>query len=118
MNLEIRFVKGHGDLNDERIVLKALADVNVGKYIVSDTTYHSDDEVSNKLRHIYWIPDKDVEKDDLVVIYTRKGNDKTVNNNSGNRTHFFYWGLECPVWNQKEDAAVLFSLNAWSSKKV
>lgn len=118
MRLEIRFVKGHGDLKEERVVLKALSDLNVGSYIISDTTYYSDDEVSNKLRHIFWIPDKDVEKGDLVVIYTKSGKDKTTINKSGSKTHFFYWGLDRTVWNQEEDAAVLLSLDAWAFKQV
>lgn len=118
MKLEIRFVKGHGDLEEERVVLKALSDLNVGTYVISDTTYYSDDEVSNELRHIYWIPDKQVEKGDLVVVYTKSGKDKTTNNKSGNKTHFFYWGLDRTIWNKEEDAAVLFSLEAWAFKQV
>ena len=118
MKLAIRYVKEHGVLEDERIVLKVLGDADIGDYMLADTTYIADDEVSNKLRHTFWIPDKTVEKGDLVVIYTKSGKDSTKSNKSGNKTHFFYWGLERTVWNKDEDAAALFLVGDWSSKKV
>jgi hypothetical protein len=118
MKLEIRFVKDHGDLKNERIVLKTLGDINVGTYMISDTTYHSDESISNELRHVFWIPDKDVKQGDLIVVYTKSGKNKTVENESGNSTHFFYWGLERTIWNKNGDAAVLFSLSDWSFKKT
>ena len=118
MKLAISYVKGHGTLEDERIVLKALDDVDVGYYMLADTTYIAENEVSNKLRHTYWLPDKEVDKGDLVVIYTKSGKGSTKSNKSGSKTHFFYWGLEKTVWNQNGDAAALFLVEDWSSKKV
>jgi hypothetical protein len=118
MKLQIRSVKDHGDVKKERIVLEALGDTNVGTYIVSDTTYYSDKEISNELRHVFWIPDKQVEGGDLVVVYSRSGKNKTEKNKNGNSTHFFYWGLDKTVWNKNGDAAVLFSLSDWAFKKI
>ncbi len=118
MKLSIQYVKDHGDLKQERIVLKAATNVNVGNYMIADTTYLSEEEVSNKLRHTFWIPDQEVEKGDLVVIYTKKGNDTTKVNKSGNKTHFFYWGLGRTIWNINEDAAAIFTIGSWASKKV
>lgn len=118
MKLQIRFVKDRGDIKNERIILKALGDTNVGSYIISDTTYYSENEISNELRHVFWIPDKEVEEGDLVVVYSKSGKNKTVKNKSGNSTHFFYWGLDRTVWNRDGDAAVLFSLSDWAFKKT
>jgi hypothetical protein len=118
MKLSILFVKEHGNLKDERIVLKALENIDVGNYMLADTTYMDENEVSNKLRHTFWIPDKKIDKDDLVVIYTKEGKDSTKSNESGSKTHFFYWGLERTIWNKNEDAAAIFSIADWSSKKV
>lgn len=118
MKLAIKYVKDQGVKNDERIILKALDDVDVGAYMLADTTYISEGEVSNKLRHTFWIPDQEVEKDDLVVIYTKEGKDSVKSNKSGNKTYFFYWGLNKTVWNVDEDAAALFLVGDWSSKKV
>jgi hypothetical protein len=118
MKLAIRYVTEHGVLKDERIVLKAMDDVDVGAYMLADTTYISESEVSNKLRHTFWIPDKEVEQGDLVVIYTKEGKDSTKLNKSGSKTHFFYWGLARTIWNKDEDSAALFHVGDWSSKRV
>ena len=118
MKLVIKYVKEHGDLQGERIVLKALEDIEVGNYMIADTTYMNESEVSNKLRHPFWIPDKHVGKGDLIVIYTKKGRDTTKNNESGNKTHFFYWGLRDTIWNKDGDAAVVFAIKDWTTEKV
>lgn len=118
MKLAIRYVKDHGVKDDERIILKALDNVDVGSYMLADTTYISDGEISNKLRHTFWIPDQEVEKDDLVVIYTKEGKNSVKSNKSGSKTYFFYWGLNKTVWNINEDAAALFLVGDWSSQKV
>lgn len=118
MKLIIKQVKDHGTIKNERIILQAIDNVDVGYYMIADTTYINKDEVSNKLRHTFWMPDKIIKKDDLIVIYTKNGKDSINNNKSGTQTHFFYWGLEKTIWNIEEDAAAIFSINDWVSKKV
>ena len=118
MKLAIKYVKDPGDLRNERVILKAIDNENIGSYLISDTTYEGDNEVSNKLRHVFWIPDQEVSKDDLIVIYTKEGKDKSKKNESGRSTHFFYWGLKRTVWNVDQDAVTLFSIAEWDLKKV
>lgn len=117
MKLAIKYVREHGNLEKERIILKALDDVNIGDYLLADTTYINDNEVSNMLRHTFWVPDKNVKKGDLIVIYTKRGSDSVKRNNSGT-THFFYWGMKRTIWHIDEDAAALFHIGNWVSKKV
>lgn len=118
MKLSIRSVSGHGNLEKERIVLKAQDDIDIGDYMLADTTYVDEDEISNKLRHTFWIPEKEVSKGDLIVIYTKEGRDRAKRNDSGSRTHFFYWGLGKTIWNKNEDAAAVFHIKDWVSKQV
>lgn len=119
MKIQIKYVKDAGNIDKERVVLKVLDNnVNIGNYIVCDTTYISENEISNKLRHIFWFPDHEVKKGDLIVIYTKTGIEKTMDNKSGNITHFFYWELDRTVWNIDEDAVTLISIKDWISKKV
>ncbi|EHR1282473.1 hypothetical protein KS874_004646 [Vibrio parahaemolyticus] len=118
MKLKIEYVTDHGELKDERIVLRAVEDVNVGEFMIADTTYQGSDSVSNKLRHTFWVPDKDVDKGDLVVIYTKSGTDSEKENKSGSKTHFFYWGLAKTVWNKNSDAALLIEIRDWAHKSV
>ena len=116
MKIIIKYVKDAGDLDNERVVLKALDSLNIGSYLIADTTYEGENEVSDRLRHVFWLPDKQVSEEDLIVIYTKKGNDKTRLGKSGNKIHFFYWGLSRTVWNKEEDAVTLFSIEAFHKK--
>lgn len=118
MKIQIKYVKDAGDLDNERLILEALDDEEIGSYIVADTTYEGNETISNKLRNVFWIPDKEVSKGDLIVIYTKSGNDKSKKNKSGTYTHFFYWGLDRTIWNVGNDAATIFKIRDWVMKAV
>ncbi|MEE9466058.1 MAG: hypothetical protein V3W14_10860 [Candidatus Neomarinimicrobiota bacterium] len=118
MKIKINYVSDAGILKDERLVLEAIGDDDIGSYIIADSTYTSGTTISNKLRHTYWIPDKQVSKGDIIVIYTKKGQNKSRPNDAGGETHFFYWGLERTVWNMGHDVATIFKIAEWEWKKV
>ena len=59
MDVKILYLKDKGDIKNERIVILALEDCNIGDYILFDTTYQ-DDQISNLLRHPFWFPDKKI----------------------------------------------------------
>jgi len=118
MKVKIEYVKDNGDLANERIVLKALERVDIGRYLLCDTTYNDDETVSNKLRHTFWFPDKVIEEGDFVALYTTVGTDRQHGNKAGTTTHCFYWGLDRTVWNKGGDGAVLFELGSWSIKNM
>ena len=73
MNLKILGIMDAGIANKERLVLKVLRNDDIGYYVVFDTTFLEDGNVSNKVRHSYWFPDKEVQAGDLVVLYTKQG---------------------------------------------
>jgi hypothetical protein len=118
MHVDIKHVSDKGNNKKERLVLNVLSDTNIGNYIIADTTYHNDDSVSNKLRHVFWIPDQKVSKGDLVVIYTKKGTDTKKVFKSGRTTFFFYWGLDSTIWNKAEDCAVVINVKDWIHSPV
>lgn len=118
MQVEIIKVYGHGDYQNEYVMLKVLEDCDIGKYMIADNTYFDDGGISNKVRHTHWFPDKDVKKGELISLWTRKGVDTTNKNDSGTIVHRFYWGLNQAVWNDDGDCALLFHVNNWSHFKV
>lgn len=118
MKILINYVKDAGDLSNERVVLKVLDNINIGNYLIAETTYVAEGEVSEELRYVFWLPDKQVSKGDLVVVYTKEGNNKARKNKSGNKTHFFYWGLDRTVWKKEDDAVTLFLIENWTMKRV
>lgn len=118
MDLKIISVHGNGDFDSEYVLLRATADCDVGYYQLCDTTYTDDDKVSNKLRHIYWFPDRAVKKGELVSLWTKSGKNTTTKNESGTVVHRFYWGLSKAVWNNDGDCAVLQHLETWQLFKA
>ena len=57
MTIEIKYAKDAGNIEKERLVLKATSDDEIGNYVLFDTTYLEDGRVSNEMRHSLWFPD-------------------------------------------------------------
>ncbi len=118
MNIKIRGVSDSTTSDKERLVLEVLRDDDIGYYVVFDTTFTKDGNVSNKVRHSYWFPDKKVKTGDLVVLYTKSGTDDEKASKDGSTSHFFYWGLDKTIWNNEGDCAVLLEAKNWSVKGI
>ena len=118
MNLEIISIHNHGDQTKEYVDLKATEDCDIGHYLLADTTYTKTNLVSNKLRHIYWLPDKPIQKGEFVRIFTRTGTGEKITTPNGSIVHTIFWGLKTPIWNDAGDSAVLMHIDSWSHFKV
>jgi hypothetical protein len=113
MKVRIISVHGHGDYDKEHVLMEVLRDCDIGNFILADSTYTNEHKISNRLRHILWIPDKFVKQGDLVSVWTKSGTNTTVTNDQGRTIHRFFWDLKTAVWNDEGDCAVLFDINAW-----
>ena len=82
MKIKIQEIKDRGN-DEERIVLRVLEDCNLCRYLVLDTTFDKDGNISNKNRHVYAFGDVPVRKGDYVVLYTKVGNDVRQINANG-----------------------------------
>ena len=121
MKVEIQSIKNQGDFDKEYVTLKVVEDCDLKYYMIADSTYTSENSISNKLRHSYWFAPKKAKKGDFVWLYTRakKSGDKVSwATESKTTTHVYYWGLKTAVWNDEGDCAVLFEIKGWNTKKV
>jgi len=118
MKIEISSIHNAGNHTEEYVSLKVLQDCDAGRFILADTTYTSDGKVSSKLRHVYWLPDKDVKKGDFIWIHTKSGANTKNENRAGTTTFHFYWGLSVSVWNDEGDCGALFHYDDWMTKSV
>lgn len=116
MNISIKYIKYHGDIKKERLVLNVLKDDDIGYYVALDTTFLPDGKVSNLVRHPYWFPDKKIDNGDIVVLYTKEGKESEKINNDGSTSHFFYRGMDKTVWNKDGDCAVILHVDDWVVK--
>lgn len=117
MKIKIFKVQKNGDETKEYVTFQVTENCQIGHYLVCDNTYTSAGKLSNKVRHVYWFPNRTVNKGDVVYLYTGKGKNSKQEHDDGSTTHSFYWGLGTAVWNDASaDAAVLMLLSDWTSK--
>lgn len=114
MNIKIVGIKNRGNLKKERIIIKALSNLDLGYYIVFLTKMTGEKSFSSEPKKVFWFPDKEINKDDLIVLYSKKGKKSIKENESGNTTHFFYWNLENPVFEDDKSHAVVIEANGWA----
>lgn len=112
MKIKIQEIKDRGN-DEERIVLRVLEDCNLCRYLVLDTTFDKDGNISNKNRHVYAFGDVLVRKGDYVVLYTKVGNDVRQTNVNGTTSYFFYWNMQSHIWNNEQDIAYLVHYDEW-----
>jgi len=115
MNFELRSIAAKGDLQNERVTLRANADLDVGDYLLMQCGYRQG-SVTTDVFHTFWFPYKAVAKGDLVVLYTRKGTESSKPLKAKGLAHFFYWGLSASIWAAEAKAAVLLQAPTWDSK--
>jgi NAD+--asparagine ADP-ribosyltransferase len=111
MNVKILYIKDKSDIDNERIVLYANEDCDIGNYMIFDT-YSIGEGISTKIRHTYWFPDKKIKKGDKIIIYTKKGKNSSKEN-SLSTSHFFYWGIDRAIWIKEEECAVLMEISEY-----
>lgn len=117
MKIEIKYIKGFGDPEKERVVFKVNAPTNIGRYVVAESVKVNDSSISSEIKNQYWLPDQDLKIGDLVVLYTKKGEKKSVLNKDGSTTYFFYWGLKNPLSYVDKSCVVLFE-TSWMFKEA
>lgn len=86
-------VKEVGNKEKERIVFRPNSKIDLGYYILFIVKRYSQNKFSSTPEHVLWLPQVEVDDNDIVVVYTKSGERKTKKNTSGTTTHFFYWGL-------------------------
>ena len=114
MNLEIQSFADAGTLSKERIILKAITNIDVGEYAVLRSGVGATGDGPTSGRKIaYWFPDEKVKANDLVILYTKAGSRSTKKMDGGRAAYFFYWGKDEPLWGSKQFGAVLLELADW-----
>ncbi len=118
MKIIIHGVADSRDHNRERLILNVIENTDIGEYLVLDTTYLQNGNVSNKARHVHWFLDQEVKKGDLIVLYTKPGTSSIEKKSDGTTIYFYYWGLNNSAWNNDKDCAVLIHYDEWIHKAV
>lgn len=116
-NFEISSFADAGDLNKERVVLKATEDIDIGRFILLRSKMSDNGHPISGSKDAYWFPDKTVNRGDLIVVYTKAGTSSTKSLNSGGTAHFYYWHRKTAFWGPGSgNVAVLLEAPVWTSK--
>ena len=118
MKLKVLSIHEQGSANKEFVWLEVVESCNLKYYGLADTTYSSDDKISDKLRHFFWFPSREVKKGERIVLRTGTGTNDQYTTTDGKKVHRFYWGLKSAVWNDDGDSAVLFEIAAWKTTRA
>lgn len=118
MSLSVRSVHNHGNASDELVIIDVIKACNLQYWMICDTTFQSSTHISDKLRHMFWFPDKQVSAGDVVVLHTKIGTNTSRPMANGYSRHDLFWQLRTSVWNNDYDAAVLFEIKDWLTSAV
>lgn len=114
--VKIKYISDGGIAGKERLILAVTAADDMGQYLIFSTKETAPGHISSTPKNVYWFPDKPVRAGDLVVLYTRSGEQSQVSNKNGTTTHFFYWGLGGTIWNNPNDSAAILKVEQWDYK--
>src|SRR5450759_4870249 len=91
-----------GDLSKERAHFRALFDIDLQFYAVLDTQYQTPFPFGSRIeannKGCYWFIPFQVKAGQNVVLYTRAGSQNTETRNDGSVFHFFFRGLQQPLY--------------------
>lgn len=107
--LKIISVNNTGNLRSEHVFLAVQTDCNLGDYLLTDSTYGSNEAPSNKLRHVFFFPELAVKAGDYVVLWSQSGKYSVGAATNNKPQHNLFWGLQETVWNVTGDKAFLFT---------
>ena len=107
MMLEITSFADPGVIENERLVVKVLSDLDIGSYAVLLSGVSDAKTPISGRKTAYWFPDQEVKSGDLIVLYTKSGTRSKKEIANGHTAHFYYWGLKEPIWGTLRTAVIL-----------
>ena len=117
MTLEIRNFADAGNLDTERLIVRAIEAVDIGTFVVLRSKTNEEGAPISGVKTAYWFPDLTVETGDLVVLYTKAGKTSKKKLPSGKTAHFYYWHQKSALWGTDQlNTAVLIKAANWSHK--
>jgi hypothetical protein len=114
MKVKITSIADLGVLEKERIVMKVLSSTDIGSYVIFEAIYR-EGNITTGVKNVFWFPDKEVSAGDFVVLYTKQGKQNEKILESGNKSHFFYWGSNDSKWKTNKMAPVLLAISDWQT---
>ena len=113
--VDIDFVADKGDPTRERLVLRVRRNADIGDFVLIRTGFE-DNQVTTEVINTFWFPYKPVNRGDIVVVYSKRGNTKHKELRDNRTAYFFYWGQDSALWDDDNVAPVLLYAPDWVGK--
>ncbi|MCQ2336011.1 MAG: hypothetical protein MJ010_02375 [Paludibacteraceae bacterium] len=117
MKLDLLDIKDGGIVGQQRVVMVAYEDCDLGHYMLAITQKMSENSFSSKLSTIKWLNNIELKKGDIVVVYFKGGETKSKKNDSGSITYFLYWDIEKTFQDFSNSCCVLLE-TTWVAKDI
>jgi hypothetical protein len=113
MKLKITAIRDAGNLDKERVVIKVESTTDIGQYVLLcvDST---NGKPTTSVRNTFWFPDKSLNPGDFVVVYTKRGRPSEKEFKDA-VSHFYYWGIDKPIWASQNLGAIILFAPDWES---
>lgn len=117
-SLEILGVRDAGNLDKERLLLRAVEPLKTEYYLVVNAR-SSGDKLTILNDKVFWFPVVQVNAGEYVRVFTKKGSYQRLESTFGDLPaiyHDFYWNQEKPICdNVNANAVTLFRINTWGT---
>jgi hypothetical protein len=108
MSFDITSIADAGDIDRERVVIKATTDGDIGRFAIFCAKRSSTGvALSGNVPKTFWFTDQKVKAGDFIVLYTKAGTRSSKTSDSGSTSYFFYWGWKTAIWDEKSKAALI-----------
>lgn len=114
--LQVVTIFDRGDLQSERVELKAMANINIKDYVVFDTQYVAENSLACGSRGAYWFSNHPVGAGNRVILYTRAGSASNEERN-GIVYHFRFRGHASALYEDKAQVPLVMKLENWIAAK-
>jgi hypothetical protein len=111
--VQITSVAGAGDIAQERLIMKASGQDDMGLYAVFNGKISDKGAlVAGNVQDAYWFMNVKVNDGDLIILYTKVGTRSQKKTDDGITSHFFYWNRQKALW-APDRVPVLIATPTW-----
>ena len=114
MKIKVIGIKDAGRLEDERVILIATEDVDLGDYMTCYVNEIGESTISTDIQSTFWFPDIMLKKRDHVVVYTRSGQRGRKVSDDGSTVYFYYRNSDNPLCVSDSIGAIILEVSMWN----
>lgn len=99
MKLSLIGVENIGEIDRERVVMRATEDADAGHYAIFRCRLAPNGKAAaGYVPGAFWFPERALKVGDFVILYSKNGVSSSKTGNEGNTSYFFYWGQTTTQW--------------------